>query len=209
MKSLAILFYSLIGINLYSAEIRTPDYIKYKGQTLTISNSPMELYFELYPELVPKPDIFWIHTNKNYSAVYELKDSVLYLIEINIERLTNDSSYNKVNVISEIFEGQSRVEMDWLSTILIIEPESFQKGKYEIIHFDKGKLRSTKMAKLKQVKKLKHNLFEEFTHTDEFLQIKKQHSDWTNESIEQIVVRDKILEYSSQIDNNKTPHNTK
>lgn len=203
---------------LSAIEIRTSDYIKINGKTFTITNSPLEPYFKLYPEIAPKSDIFFLETNKNYEAVYEFIDSVLYVVEINVSRLAEDSSYKTVNIISEVFNGLHEVKMEWYTTTLIIEPVyltpegrkgSFQNDNYIVLQVESGKLKSKKSASLRQVNKLKHSLFKKFTNTKEYGQIKEQYSEWKVEDIEKQIIGDEILEFTAQIDLKKTPHNKK
>jgi len=182
-----------------AVEIRNPDYIKYEGEYFMITNNPMEVFFKSNPELKPKAESVIMQMSKNYSAVYEIKNGDLYLIQLEYQRFNKDSVLESVNWIEETFNDLEEVKLSWFTAALIIEPftrnhELKSNGKYQKVSFVKGAVTDTSELTIKEVDKFKHQLFEKFKMTPEYEQLTNDYPDWSSEEIERIIVADSIVD---------------
>jgi hypothetical protein len=182
-----------------AVQIRNPDYIKYEGEYFMITNNPMEVFFKSNPELKPKAESVIMQMSKNYSAVYEIKNGDLYLIQLEYQRFNKDSVLESVNWIEETFNDLEEVKLSWFTAALIIEPftrnhELKSNGKYQKVSFVKGAVTDTSELTIKEVDKFKHQLFEKFKMTPEYEQLTNDYPDWSSEEIERIIVADSIVD---------------
>jgi hypothetical protein len=215
--------------DLMSIHITVRDYIRYEGRTLAILNSPLEPYFDLFPDLRPYGDCFQM--SKCYRATYEIRDSKLYLIKLDIfdDTYENDTwHHNTINVISEVFDNKEEVLLDWLSTTLVVDLNNAKrKGefikqrrlKYLKVRIEDGIVVRERKSSEWGFKRLKKKLFRQFKKTDSYESIRKYYnrlrsitsetSDtkrWSHSKMRDIVIDEKILDYTSKIDSNKTFH---
>lgn len=214
MKTLLFIITFFLCQNLTAMRVDVYDYMIFKGDTLRMFNSPLEPYFEKFPEQYPKPDQLFLGASKQYTAYYELRDSILYLKSINIAKFDEDSSLISVNVIADIFKGQQEVKMKWFSTKLVIGMDILGRKRavgnqkdedFFILQIDSGKLKSIIRTNPRKIKKLKHRLFKEFSKTQKYISITKQYPKANSREIEKILGH-RILDYTSKIEIGQTPH---
>lgn len=165
----------------------------------------MDVFFKYNPELEPKAEAVFLHMNKDYSAVYEIKNNELYLIQLEYQRYNENGVLENVNWIEETFEGIKEVKLSWFTAELIIEPftrnfEDKLKGKYEIITFVKGVVKNTFETTELGVEKIKCQLIKKFKVTQEYEQLTKDYPEWSALEIEKIIVADSILDLMTKYD---------
>ncbi|MFZ6053387.1 hypothetical protein [Halocola ammonii] len=217
MKSLIISFFILLSQNLTAFVITVRDYIVFEGDTMIMLNSPLEPYFDLFPDKYPETDEYLYGATKQYFATFEFKDSVLYLTSVITRRYDQDSSLIQMNVISEIFDGRQKVEMNWLSSYLVFGTDILghervvgnQKNEdFFIVHIENGKLISRKKTSPKQIKRFRRKLFKEFVDTREYEYLSEKYFNMKQKRIESILGY-RIFDLTSRIEKEKTAHNTK
>ncbi|AEV32192.1 hypothetical protein Oweho_1187 [Owenweeksia hongkongensis DSM 17368] len=207
----------LCKLSLAGIHITFSDYIIFGGDTLTLSNRPLDSYFDLYPELMPIPEEPFTHANNQYTAVFEIKDSSLYLTAIYTDKTDTDNTNGRKNLISEVFEGQKEVRMNWFSTSLVFGTSSLGRSKriygnqrnekFYLALINDGKVSSIKESKAKKIKRLRHRLFKEFSKTPQYIALENTgfgpDSDLKPKEIEKYL-QNKIFDYTSQTKKEKT-----
>lgn len=215
MKILLFIITFCLSQNLMAIKVDVYDYMIFEGDTLRMFNSPLEPYFGKFPEQDPAPDKLFLGATKQYTAYYELRDSILYLKSIYTAKFDEDSSLISVNVIADIFKGQQEVKMKWFSTNLIIGTDILGRKRvvgnqkdedFFILQIDGGELKSIKRTNPRKIKKLKHQLFKEFSKTDKYTSITKQYPEAKPREVE-VILGNRILDYTSKIEIEQTPHN--
>lgn len=148
-------------------------------------------YFRLHPKTIPKPDIYFSNTNKQYHAHFEVRESKIYLIGLYIYRNTSKDTTNKsldsiqsVNVIREVFDNAGEVEMIGITANLILRPD-YQKdstitkrNRYLHIIVNKGVIQKTKSISLNGIKRLQKKLFRKFNLTEEYINLIEKYKSW-------------------------------
>jgi len=217
MKTLLAILAIFFSLSLKATKVTVYDYIIFEGDTLILFNSPLQPYFDIFPEHYPKFDQYFYGATKQYTAIYEFKDSVLHLNSIYTNKYGKDSALINVNVISEIFKGQHPVKMDWFSTCLVIGTEGIghkriygnQKDEeFFMIRIENGKWKSKKKTSPRQIKRFEHKLFKEFVKTEEYSNLSEQYFNIKPKRLESILSH-RILDLTSRIEIEKTPHNNK
>jgi len=214
MRYYILLFLLVISNDLVSAEIGVRDYLRYEGRNLAIINSPLEPYFDLFPDL--RPYGFCFQITKCYSAIYEIRDSKLYLIELKIFKYPE--SWETKDVLSKVFDGKAEVLMEWYTSTIVIDlnnskikGEYIKRRKYSHlkITIKNGFVVQKRKSSYRGVNRLKNKLFRQFKKTDEFRGIREKYRkiDITKiSSLKKIVIGDKVLDYMAKIDSSKTFH---
>jgi len=211
---LLIIKFSFAGIH-----ITFTDYIIWEGDTLTLSNRPLDPYFDLYPELMPLPDKPFIHANNQYTAIFEIKKSSLYLTAIYTDKLDSTNARHPKNLISEVFNGKTELRMDWLSTTLVFGTSVLggskniygnQKNeKFFVALIDEGTVTSKRNLSANKLKKLRHRLFKEFSTTTTYITLQKKIFGIDNRTPKEFekYLHNRIFDYTSRVNKEKTPHN--
>ena len=204
MKHWIISIFIFQTISAVAVEIGNPDFIKYRGEYLMIHNTPMEVFFKKYPELAPKNAVTVImQMSKDYSAIYEIKNGDLYLIELNYSRYNEADILENVNWITETFKDQNEVKLDWFTSTLIIYPRTrnFEKStseKFHLVKILKGKVKEINELTVQEFQKLKHRLFKKYKKTEEFKLMKKKYSNSSNWQIENLIIGNSIFDLMSK-----------
>jgi len=229
MRYFILLILLAVSNDILSAQIGVKDYIRYEGRTLALLNSPLEPYFDLFPNL--RPYGYCFQMSKCYRATYEIRDSKLYLVELDIFNDTYEDEkwhYSDINVISEVFDKKEEVLLDWLSTTLVVDLNNAKRNgefikqrrlKYLKVKIEDGIVVRERKSSEWGLKRLKKKLFRQFKKTDSYESIRKywdrlisitsekhNRTRWTHSDIRDIVIDDKILDYTSKIDSSKTFH---
>lgn len=116
MKKLTyiLILFSLIFLNQKAfGTAQIPDFLIYKGDTLSIYANPLEIYFDnhlrpdsLFAELGYNSTACW----RGYIAYWELKNDSLFLLEVQ-----GDSTKIDLSLIFEDRDTKSKIFADWYS----------------------------------------------------------------------------------------------
>ncbi len=155
-------------------EVRLRDYITYKGERYYLANNLLESYFKMHPEKRPFPDVFYLNAYKQYSATFEIKNSRVYLKEINLFRYCfPDSLLLNVNVINELFPNQNEFELKGINSDLVLNHVSryvIEKHYINSLHI---KIKSGEVVKVRRLNYSKlhifiNKLYRKFKKTDKY-----------------------------------------
>jgi hypothetical protein len=182
MKSVVPIIIFLLGLGLtieVNATAQQPDIIIYKGKKYSLQTNPLEEFFKKYPDKRPKTNIISTANWRGYVATFELVDSILFLLDIQIE-IDTDKGLKKKSVISEVFPGKTTVELDWFNGILTLPygellnyvhmgyGSTFEY--YFLLEVRQGKMTKIKDFKCEDYLKFKDKQFELFKQTDQYKQ---------------------------------------
>ena len=98
------------------------DYLIVNGDTLVLSNRPLDPYFELYPDLMPEMDEPYTHANNQYTAFFAIEDSTFYLTAIYTDKTDSSSSSGLENLIGSILTPQRKSEWTGFRQRLFLAP---------------------------------------------------------------------------------------
>lgn len=197
------------------ATAQIPDRIIHNGQEYSLNSNPLEGYFEKFPDKRPVGGIMSTALWRGYVATFEIKNSRLFLedIEIEYEDITSMESDNIKfkSVINEVFPGQKEIILDWFTGLLVIPHGELVNyvhmgygstyEKYILLEIDKGYLKQEKNFKHKEYEKFKEKQFQAFKRTEEYEKIKtelQKNGDRDDEFIDAFI-RNFVIEYTSKI----------
>jgi hypothetical protein len=199
MKPLLLSLFVLLSNLSIAVEVGNPDFIKYNGEYLMIEEAPMDEFFKKHPELAPKNAVtVFLNMTKDYSAVYEIKNGTLYLIELNYSRGNGDGDIENVDWIAETFKDQNEVKIDWFTNVLIILPRTrnLEPSKCEMYHTVKiidGEVKGINGYTEKEFYKFRHQLFRQYRKSTEFKLLKKEYSFYSKKEIERLFIGNSIF----------------
>jgi hypothetical protein len=210
----------LCKLSFGGVKITFTDYIVSGKDTLKLSNRPLDPYFDLYPGLKPLPEKPFIHAHNQYTAIYVIKDSSLYLTAIYTDKTDTNNPLSRKNLICEVFEGRKVVRMDWYSATLVFGTEPLGGSKniygnqrdedFYVAQIGDGEVISIVESKAQKIKRLRHRLFKEFASTPQCLALKKRifppNSDLKQKEFERYL-QNRIFDYTTLIRKEKTFHN--
>ncbi|MCE5193873.1 MAG: hypothetical protein LLF28_00195 [Nitrospiraceae bacterium] len=133
LKKLLVILFVLLLHSTAFATAQIPDYIVYKGETLSIFSNPLESYFSTKN---PRPNSLFVFSCtacwRGYVATWKIEDGYLYLTKISEGTCGSDS---KEIPISKIFhEQKAPIKAVWFNGTLRI-----QQGKLlQYIHMGYG-----------------------------------------------------------------------
>ena len=122
-KLIILLLTTFITLNVFGTA-QFSDKIIYSGVIYSLDSNPLEDYFDKNPDKRPTPIIMCTALWRDYVATFEIKDSTLYLkdIEILADIKTNNGIQNVKwkSVIDEVFPNQTNIIINWFSGILVL-----------------------------------------------------------------------------------------
>ncbi len=210
---LTIILTLFLAVKIF-ATAQYPDKIIYIGKEYDLHSNPLEEYFEKNPDKRPEGGIMSTALWRGYVATFEVKDSQLYLkdIEIQYHDTTSKESYpyKWKSVISEVFPGQKVVKINWLTGLLAIPHGKLVNyvhmgygstyKNYILLEFNKGDLKREKRFKYKQYEKFKERQFQAFKQTAEYKKIKSDfQKDGSSDEFIDSFLRDFVTKYTSKI----------
>jgi hypothetical protein len=197
------------------ATAQFPDKIIYNGKEYSLHSNPMEEYFRKYPDRKPKNGIMSTALWRGYVATFEIRDSQLFLKDIEIEvRDTTGKEKYKTKWISAMKEvlpaGETSIKIDWLTGILVIPygkiVDYVHMGyastyeNYILLEIQTGKLNKEKKFGYKDYTRFKDRQFEAFRKTDEYKKLKLdllKKDGYTDEFVDSFL-KDYIIAYTSR-----------
>lgn len=203
----------LWGVNVF-ATAQIPDNILYNGKEYSLHSNPLESFFEKHPDKKPVGGVMSTALWRGYVATFEVRDSQLFLKEINIQyrdtTAEDDYSYKSRNVIDEVFPNQANIKVVWMTGLIVIPHGKLVNyvhmgygstyKKYILLEINKGDLVQERRFDYKEYENFKARQFEAFKKTDSYKEIKKelQEDGSTDEFIDSFL-RSFVVEYTSTI----------
>ncbi len=117
---------------------------------------------------------FYSNTHKQYSATFEIKNSRVYLKEINMLRYCSPgSSILNVNVLRELFPNQNEFELKGVNSELILNHVSTHVIEKHYVNSLRIRIKSGEVVKVRRLNYSKlhvfiHKLYRQFKKTDQY-----------------------------------------
>ena len=191
-----------------------PDKIIYNGKMYKLQSNPLEVYFKNNPDKKPESEIRSSALWRGYVATFEVKDTQLFLKDIEIQYQDTTSKekneYKWRSVINEVFPNQKDIKVDWMTGLLVLPHGKLvnyvhmgYSSKYEnyiLLEIDKGNLKKEKHFKYKNYERFKKKQFKAFKQTEDYKKIKAdmQKKGKTQKFIDSFL-RNFITEYTFKI----------
>jgi hypothetical protein len=212
---LSFIFIAFLNTSAHSTA-QLPDRIIFNGKEYMLHTNPLESYFETHPEKRPKGGVHSTALWRGYLATFEIKDSQLYIKDIQIEITTLDTGDKKhynitwKSVLNEVFPGQNIVKADWLTGLLVLpygeRVNYVHMGygstyeKYILLEIDKGRFNKAKYLDLKEYEKFKDRQFKVFKQTEDYKKLKADlQKDGMSSELLDGFLRNFVIQYSSKI----------
>lgn len=209
---LTIIFAVLFGLNVF-ATAQQPDKLIYNGIEYNLHSNPLESYFEKNPDKRPKGGIMSTSLWRGYVATFEIRDSVLYVKDIQISYYdTTDNDHDKQwkSVINEVFPEKKEIKVDWLTGILVLPYGDLVNyvhmgygstyKNYILLEIEEGFLKNEKRYDYKEYEMFKEKQFIAFKKTDEYKKIKKElQKEGDSDEFIDSFIRSYYTEYTSKI----------
>jgi hypothetical protein len=183
MKTILIsLFLICLAVQLAPATAQIPDALTFRGQKYALFVNPLEAYFKSHKERKPKGGVISSALWRGYVASFELRDSALYVSDIEIEEWTTDSSNEREttwkSVVQSAFPDSSERYCTWYSGLLVLpvgEMTSYVHmgyaslyEKYLVLRVKDGLLTKVREFTGKEYFEFKKRQFQAYKATDEF-----------------------------------------
>lgn len=196
------------------ATAQYPDKLFYNGKEYALYSNPLETYFDKHPDKRPKGGMMSTALWRGYIATFEILDSQLYVKDIVIEvyDTTGEVKYKTKwkSVIDEVFPGQEKLKVDWLTGLLVIPYGKLKKyvhmgygstyEKYILLEIDKGDLKKGKKYNYKEYELFKDRQFEAFKQTEEYQKLKTDlKKDGSTDAFIDSFLRSYVTNYTTKI----------
>lgn len=217
LKSLLILI--LISFFFSKSEFvdntaQVPDIIKFKGKEFALNSTPLELYFEKFPEKRPTSDVMSTANWRGYIATFEISENELRIADIEI--IINDKSdpsntYKQKSVFRDLFPKNSETKLDWYNGILILPYGKLRNyvhmgfastySKYWLLEIKNGVLTESRNYNYKKFVQFKKRQFDKFKKTQAYKELieslKKDDPNYDDYLFESFL-KDFVINYTSE-----------
>ncbi|WLD22970.1 hypothetical protein NU10_09585 [Flavobacterium dauae] len=159
-------FYTVILIFLsicsFAQKNYEPEQIKWNGSTYPYRYHHLEQYFRYYPNKRPVPNIDTTIINRNYRAVFEVKENKFYLNNIFIKG--KNPKVKDVSVLNELNEKSEPMFLSWINGLFDIGlgNESFIKNDSLSPVYDNYIVFEVKKGVVGRIEKFSYNEFKLF-----------------------------------------------
>lgn len=153
-----------------------PEQIDWQGTVYPYRYHHMEQYFRYYPEKRPVPNIDTTIINRNYRAVFEVKNNKFYLNNIYIQG--RNKNVKDLSVLHELSPKNEPMFLSWISGLFDIGlgSEKFTKNDtvnpiydhYIVFEIEKGTVGRTEYFTYKQLKLFKDYQYRRFKETPDY-----------------------------------------
>jgi hypothetical protein len=182
MKRVVLILLVISGFSLLTvksnATAQQPDILIYKREKYRLYTNPLEQYFSKYPDKRPKASIISSGNWRGYVATFEVVDSTLFLLDIEVEEDDGKNGTLTRSAMDEVFPGQKVVALEWFSGLLTCPYGQMLKyvhmgyssvyENYAILEIRLGQLTKSKEFKYEDYIKFKDRQFELFKQTDDY-----------------------------------------
>jgi len=208
MKKLIIMFFIFTSLKMLGVE-QIPEKLIFEDVEYELNSFPLENYFNQFPQKKPKERIISTSLWRGYIATYEIKNNILYLINIEIQILSSDSTNNNkinwISVIKEVFPNQDSIIIDWFTGLLLLSPININKNSkiinnYIILEINVGfKIKSIKFD-FKSLNNFIDQQFIEFKNTNDYIIIFTFYKNYYKSKMKiNNIIKNNILEFSTKI----------
>lgn len=153
-----------------------PEQINWNGTVYPYRYHHMEQYFRYYPEKRPVPNIDTTIINRNYRAVFEVKNNKFFLNNIYIQG--KNKNIKDLSVLQELSPKNEPMFLSWISGLFDIGlgSEKFTKNdtvnpiydQYIVFEIDKGIIGRTEYFTYNQLKLFKDYQYRRFKETQDY-----------------------------------------
>ncbi len=150
--------------------------INWNGTVYPYRYHHMEQYFRYYPEKRPVPNIDTTIINRNYRAVFEVKNNKFFLNNIYIQG--KNKNIKDLSVLHELSPKNEPMFLSWISGLFDIGlgSEKFTKNdtvnpiydQYIVFEIDKGTIGRTEYFTYNQLKLFKDYQYRRFKETQDY-----------------------------------------
>ncbi len=196
------------------ATAQYPDKIIFNGTEYNLDSNPLESYFEINLDKRPKGDLKSTALWRGYRATFEMRDSQLFVKDIQIQYLDttdkNDQDIKWKSIMRDVFPDKVNVKVDWLSGLLVINfgkrvnyyatgyGSSFDQ--YLLLEIDKGNYIKSKQYNDKEFESFKDRQFSAYKKTTEYREIKaKLEKGGSSDDSTDNFLRSVVTKYTSKI----------
>lgn len=169
----AILLIAITGLGQKKYE---PEQINWNGSTYPYRYHHMEQYFRYYPAKRPVPNIDTTILNRNYLALFEVKDNKFYLNNIYING--KDPKIKDLSVLNELNKENEPLFLSWISGLFDIGTGSEKIDKndslspiydnYIVFEVNKGYVTRVESFNYSQLKLFKDYQYNRFKETNDY-----------------------------------------
>jgi hypothetical protein len=172
-----------LAINLFASG-QIPDKIIYKGNNYKLLSFPLDPYFKIHPEKLPKIGIVSTGLWREYIATFKLTDNQLFVEDIQI--LSSVENTYK-SVLNEIFPNKRFIKANWFSGLIVVAyGNATTKAvgwtiyeNYVVLEVNNGNTVKEKQFNYNQYEEFKDEQFKFFKKTEEYnkvvVSLKKHH----------------------------------
>ncbi|OAN61879.1 hypothetical protein A8B79_05515 [Balneola sp. EhC07] len=203
-----------IGSDFKNRTAQVPDEIIYNGKKFDLNSTPLETFFERYPEKKPKTDIISSANWRGYVAKFEILENEFYVtdIEITVSDKEHDSyPYKQKSVFKEVFPEASKVKLDWYNGILILPYGKLRNyvhmgfastySKYWLLEIKNGVLTEARNYNYKKFAQFKKRQFDKFKKTQGYKDlresIKKDDPNYDDKFLDDFL-KDFVINYTTE-----------
>lgn len=209
---LTVLLIGLFGLNLF-ATAQIPDKLIYNGKEYNLNCNPLESYFENNPDKKPKGGISSTALWRGYVATFEIKDSLLYVKDIQIEywdttKKNHDTKWK--SVLNEVFPDQKEILVDWMTGLLVLPCGKVVNyvhmgygstyENYILLEIYSGRLKKENHYDYKEYEEFKERQFQAYKQTEKHKQIKEElQKDGSSDEFIDSFLRGFVTDYTTKI----------
>ena len=180
-----------------------PDILIYKGREIGIDETPLEKYYQAFPEQKPDTPSPMTALWRGYVATFEVVNN-----ELTVRSIDRDlfSSGKKSNIVEQVFPDSRK--FSWFSGLIRVDPDRFayppetHDMTFEYLAFDNGNLVYEMSMTLPQLRGFKKRQWEYFKTTEEYQRVLQRFIDRNPDSSpERLVqtIKDSILYFTREL----------
>ncbi len=166
----AVFFYVMLFvpflISAQNTEYETEQII-WEGKTYPYRYHHLEQYFNYHPEKRPVVNTDSTIINRNYIAIFEIKESTLYLNDLLVS-LKHSEDKNQ-SVLEELNQKKGPLPLHWVTGLFEfgIGPEKFHKHDSTLVYYDDYIVFEVNRGKIGRIENFSYNemkLFKDYQH---------------------------------------------
>lgn len=170
-KVMKQVYYFLMLLVPFTIKAQSPDYeteqIIWEGETYPYRYHHLEQYFNYHPEKRPIVNTDSTIINRNYIAVFEIKEDNFYLKDLLVSG--NQSEEKNQSVLENLNQNKEPLRMYWVTGLFEfgIGPEQYHKHDTTLIYYDNYIVFEVNKGKVGRVENFSNNemkLFKDYQH---------------------------------------------
>ena len=174
--------FSVLAVTVTAQKKYEPEQIIWNGENHSYRYHHLEQYFRYYPNKRPVVNIDTTIINRNYVAVFEVKENKFYLNNVLING--KNPKVKDLSVINELNDKKEPMLLNWVSGLFDIGlgTETFTKtdtltpiyNTYIVFEVQKGTIGRTEIFTYKQLKLFKDYQYKRFKETQDYQRLKRR-----------------------------------